>query len=517
MVSVQQNRKILQVVSWVGMMLLFLLTACVGGNSSNPNNGKNEPVPNSFTDTFQQKPLHNNQFSQTGLGALLRFLFIVDNSFSMHEEQDAIGMAAPTIATTITSNPRFQDLDMGFGVITTTTFGTADVTYAGTPYFNPNATADEIDRESHCYDPTDLNSGYYWEDIDGARGNAVGTYCAWNWRINGSQGNLRHFISPHDLQTYPNPTGYTVLTGRESNFAELITAALKVGVFGDWLESGAMALMQFLNHTGPDYDFMLDPNSHLAIIHITDVGDYSYFHANDGIVGNNVLDDSRDPNGPMDDNNPAWYTDLTTNFLTALQNVKASPSLLSFHEIGPVAPSATCHVEGGFNYRTRTIAQLLGGVTADICALSSFETILTDIVDRVTEQLNKLFNLNYHEPEPILTSSIVVTVNGAPVTDYSFVAPALISFDKGFVPPSGSDVRATYWGPKLTHWQLSNIPLEDTIVVAIVNDDGSKTVMSNNTWQYNTITNSIDFVDPATAPQASANFAVSYKPAAGER
>lgn len=469
-------------------------------------------------DSFQQNDLTQDLYVQDGSGAKADILFVVDNSVSMSQEQVAVVDAANSAVNAILNS--LPQASVHLGVITTNTFGTADVNYSslGAPYFNANATLNEINgREIWCGDPADPLSGY-WHAVGHSQ---LPSYCAFNWLRNGSLGML---VNGGALGDPTIPTTEKFITGLEVNAPEILTAMFRRGLAGHWLESSLWAISQYLRNTTDNIGFER-ADGLLDITIITDTQDASNRHNEGGLTDSRPAPDLL----TSDPENPGWYEDPTTNFYNLLTTHKASPQLLGgINLIGAIpgltTVSPTCQPED-FDTRVGSVMDKLStdlglvGIKGDICQLTSYSVIMQQVADKIISQLNKQFHLTPDQAyDEIVADTLQVSINSIPQnnTTYTYTPDQLLIILNS-APSIGDKVQAAYFASKTKGYQLSQVPQPNTIVVSVVNDDGSETVKSSSKWHYNATTNSIDFNNAADAPQVAKHFNVRYNLAgAGE-
>jgi hypothetical protein len=108
-----------------------------------------------------------------------------------------------------------------------------------------------------------------------------------------------------------------------------------------------------------------------------------------------------------------------------------------------IVPLRLCSTVEGVGVRFKEIATGLHGNLYDICDLSNFGTLLDNALGGLLLPLTS-FQLSAIPRDP---QAIVVTVNGAVVTTWTYDAPNnRIVFPVPAVPPAGSHITATYQG-----------------------------------------------------------------------
>ncbi len=145
-----------------------------------------------------------------------------------------------------------------------------------------------------------------------------------------------------------------------------------------------------------------------------------------------AVSDADDANDVID---PAPVSD----YVARLRQVKhGALDLISFSGIVPLH---NCVSVEGVGTRYIELARQLGGHVEDICDLGNFGTMLENSLGNLLLPLTS-FPLSAHPRDP---SAIVVTVNGAVVTNWSYDAASnRIVFPADAVPPPGSHITAKY-------------------------------------------------------------------------
>jgi hypothetical protein len=141
-----------------------------------------------------------------------------------------------------------------------------------------------------------------------------------------------------------------------------------------------------------------------------------------------------------DDANDVANPAPVSSYVQRLAQVKKGAlDLVSFAGIVPL--SACPSTAEGVGTRYKEIARQLGGHLEDICDLSNFGSLLESSLGDLLLPLTS-FPLSAHPKDP---TAMVVTVNGATVTDWSYDAGSnRLVFPASAVPPPGSHITARY-------------------------------------------------------------------------
>jgi hypothetical protein len=140
-----------------------------------------------------------------------------------------------------------------------------------------------------------------------------------------------------------------------------------------------------------------------------------------------------------DDANDVATPAPVSTYVARIAEVKhGALDLVSFAGIVPLRLCATVE---GIGRRYQEIARQMNGKLYDICDLTNFGKMLDDALGGLLQPLSS-FKLSARPRDP---SQIVVTVNGAVVTSWSYdAATNRIVFLPSAVPPPGSHIVAVY-------------------------------------------------------------------------